>query len=196
MGQRSQIYVSWQNDKGENVLVARYFQWNFAERMISRARGLIEELNSNFQFNYIWSTDEFKEKIARVTEINWDYRDIVKSCDIIKEYDEYVEDKAETSFEDYVFNIQDNNDGQLYIKVDVTNKKIKYGFLKYDMKSDEVMDCEEYMNWDCENWKHNIDGRLYQTCYDNFDFIRNHAELMTTEEIDAFRSAIYDYPTF
>ena len=98
---------------------------------------MIEELNSNFQFNYIWSTDEFKEKIARVAEINWDYRDIVKSCDIIKEYDGYVEDKAETSFEDYVFNMQDNNDGQLYIKVDVPNKKIKYGFLKYNTFADQ-----------------------------------------------------------
>lgn len=56
MGQRSQIYIRYnvnyvygsatdhpktQNFKG---LIARYFQWNYGERMISRARYIIEEI--------------------------------------------------------------------------------------------------------------------------------------------------------
>ena len=38
MGQRSQIYVRYTNEKGEHFLTARYFGWNYGERMISRAR--------------------------------------------------------------------------------------------------------------------------------------------------------------
>ena len=113
MGQRSQIYVSWKNEKGENVLVARYFQWNFAERMISRARGLIEQLEYSLNYTYLWSTEEFKNKIAKIAEVNFDMRDIVQSTDILKEYEEYVDDKTKCSFNDYIFEWQDNNDGQL-----------------------------------------------------------------------------------
>ena len=193
MGQRSQIYVSWQNDKGENILVARYFQWNYAERMVSRARGLIEQLEYSLNFTYLWSDEGFKEKISKIAEVNFDMRDIVKSCDIVKEYEEYVDDKTETTFKGYVFEAQDNNDGQLYIQI--VKGKIKYGFLKYT-ELGKVMDCEEYMNWDYPNWKHDLEGQLYQTCYENFDYIRKTAKLMTRKEIEAFRNAIYDYPKF
>ena len=30
MGQRSQIYIRWQKENGDYVLIARYFQWNFS----------------------------------------------------------------------------------------------------------------------------------------------------------------------
>ena len=33
MGQRSQIYVRFNNRYGKTELVARYFNWNFGERM-------------------------------------------------------------------------------------------------------------------------------------------------------------------
>lgn len=36
MGQRSQIYVRY----NEKLLFARYFQWNYGTRMISRARSM------------------------------------------------------------------------------------------------------------------------------------------------------------
>jgi hypothetical protein len=52
MGQRSQIYIRWQKENGDYVLIARYFQWNFSERMISRARALIEELKENLKYDF------------------------------------------------------------------------------------------------------------------------------------------------
>lgn len=42
MGQRSQIYVR----ASGQLIVANYYQWNYAERMISRARYGIEYIDS------------------------------------------------------------------------------------------------------------------------------------------------------
>ena len=36
MGQRSQIFVRFEKEFGEKEIVARYFNWNYGERMISR----------------------------------------------------------------------------------------------------------------------------------------------------------------
>ena len=42
MGQRSQIYVRLKDKEGNKYLIAKYFQWNYGERMISRAKYGIE----------------------------------------------------------------------------------------------------------------------------------------------------------
>ena len=47
MGQRSQIFVRYQETDGTRKLVARYYGWNYGERMISRARHTIEWLKEN-----------------------------------------------------------------------------------------------------------------------------------------------------
>lgn len=66
MGQRSQIFVRFvDNDKKE--LIARYYSWNFGERMISRARHTI---------NWIIEHRDYlsfeKNKISRIFDTNFD----------------------------------------------------------------------------------------------------------------------------
>ena len=50
MGQRSQIYVRYQKDDA-NYLVARYYQWNYGERMISRCRHTLEWIREHIRFD-------------------------------------------------------------------------------------------------------------------------------------------------
>lgn len=92
MGQRSQIYIRYnvnyvygsatdhpktQNFKG---LIARYFQWNYGERMISRARYIIEEIKDEFmEYKYCFNDNEKLEKLKRFCETNFDMKDIVFS---------------------------------------------------------------------------------------------------------------------
>ena len=52
MGQRSQIYIRYKTETGYH-LIANYYQWNYGERMISRARYGIEYLDSMRKY-YSW----------------------------------------------------------------------------------------------------------------------------------------------
>ena len=53
MGQRSQIYIRYNGD----IKVANYYQWNYGERMISRARAIIEILNDEY-LEYGWCFED------------------------------------------------------------------------------------------------------------------------------------------
>ena len=82
MGQRSQIYIRYNvNDKsGQNYkgLIARYFGWNYGERMISRARYIIEEIQNEFmRYKWFFGDKEKLEKLKRFCETNFDMKDIV-----------------------------------------------------------------------------------------------------------------------
>lgn len=191
MGLRSQIYIRWQKENGDYVLIARYYQWNFSERMISRARSLIEALKNDMQFTFYFDGNKsYEEKIARYCDINFDFRDIVQSCDIIKEYEEYGEDDT---FKDYVFLKQDNNDGKLFIDVNVKKKTIKYCLTDYDMK---LLDCRKYMNWDYEMWQHDLDSYDYSYTIDNLEYIEENAKLMSKADLKNFINEPYDCKTF
>lgn len=195
MGQRSQIYIRWQKENGGYVLVARYFQWNFAERMISRTRSLIEMLKDNLQYSFLFNDYKpFERKIASYCDINFDFRDIVESQDIIKEYEEQGEGNA---FKDYVFLIQDNNDGKLFIDVDVKKQVIKYCLTTCDMK---LLDYRTYLDWDYEEWKHDLDSGSYSYTIDNLEYIEENAKLMSKAELKKFVDFPYNeqfkLPTF
>lgn len=188
MGQRSQIYIRWRKENGDYVLIARYFQWNFSERMISRARALIEILKRDMKYSFQFNGDKsFKEKISRFCDVNFDFRDIVMSCDIINEY------KEGSSFKDFVFLQQDNNDGKLFIDVDVTKQEINYCFTDYNMK---LLDCRNYMDWDYEMWEHELDSYHYSYTIDNLEYIEKNANLMTNNTLKEFINYPYDNPTF
>ena len=191
MGQRSQIYIRWKKENGDYVLIARYFQWNFSERMINRARSLIEALKGDMKFTFHFNGDKsYEEKIARYCDINFDFRDIVQSCDIIKGYEEYGEDDT---FKDYVFLKQDNNDGKLFIDVNVKKKTIKYCLTDCDMK---LLDCRKYMDWDYEMWKHNLNSYAYSYTIDNLEYIEKNAKLMSKADLKSLINEPYDCPTF
>ena len=196
MGQRSQIYVRLKG-KGETKLIAKYFQWNYAERMISRARHGIEWIKSEIQY-LDW--EETQKKLDRVLDVNFDMRDVMFSHNIVDEYKEYIEwlksnnknekdiDNAE-GFKQYVFVGQDNNDGKLFIDVDLQNETIKFCLTDYDLK---ILSPKEYMDWDYEDWKTSeyLDKESRRTCEDNIEYLET-IEQMTEEELQDFID--YDY---
>lgn len=193
MGQRSQIYVRYQKD-GVNYLTARYYQWNYGERMISRCRhslGWIEGM-----MPYDWYFTRETEKLKRILDVNFDMHDIVIGYDIIKEWEE-CDYKDETSFKEYVFLTQDNNDGKLFI--DIKDGVIKYAFLDYDCDINRIMSAAQYMQWDCQSWRKSeyIDDEQKALCEDNIKAIKKLAKLMTKEEVEEFINADYEpIPTF
>lgn len=192
MGQRSQIYV---RVKGK-LVVANYYQWNYAERMISRARAIIEWIDKYRKNDWL---DFFKKdgcsinnssitKLRRICDINFDMRDVAISCDIFKEYEELGN---ESPFKDYVFLEQDNNDGKLF--VDVTESGIKYCFTDYNCK--KTMGGEKYMAWERgKDWKQtnqDFTKKDLKTCLSNIKFIKSHAKLMTKDEWEEFINKKY-----
>ena len=201
MGQRSQIYIRYNvnytsgsletyNYKG---LIARYFGWNYGERMVSRARYIIEEIQNEFmKYKWCFGDAEKLEKLKRICEVNFDMKDIVFSSDIIKEVMEDFDGDME-----YLFD-QDNNDGQLFI--DITDDGIKYCFMKF-YNEGEPMDAEQYMKWNCEHETHPdwhipyeyMDKETIDYTEENIKKINEMATLMTTEEIKAFVEDDYSY---
>lgn len=184
MGQRSQIYVRYHKD-GKNYLVARYYQWNYGERMISRCRHSIEWIEMMIPYDWYFTTET--EKLKRVLDVNFDMKDVALGCDIVKEYNEdtYWKDKN-YSLNEYVFECQDNNDGKLFI--DIKDGIVKYAFLDSECHTEHIMNAEQYMNWDCENWLTNeyIDEEDKLICVNNINTINTAAQLMTEEEIEDF----------
>lgn len=113
MGQRSQIYVITKQNNEYN-LTARYYQWNYGERMISRIRGISEWLKEH-RIHYTYEA----YKLDTIMRVNFDMRDVVDTCDIVREFAEYSDDKDSVDeFLSFVFAGQDNNDGQCYIYMD------------------------------------------------------------------------------
>lgn len=197
MGQRSQIYVRYNvnDESGQNYkgLIARYFGWNYGERMISRARYIIEEIQDEFmRYKWCFGDKEKLEKLKRFCETNFDMKDIVFSSDILKEVEDYGDEKLQ-----YLFN-QDNNDGQLFI--DVTDDGIKYCFMSF-YNDGEPMDGEHYMKWNCEDEKHldwhmpykYMKRKTITYTERNIKKINQMAVLMTPEEIKAFVENDYSY---
>lgn len=188
MGQRSQIYIRIKDDYNEKpTLIAKYFQWNFAERMISRARHGIEYIKSSAEY---LSSDTVKERINRIFDVNFDMKDIALSTDILKEWVEYSSKYYELNeINDYIFHAQDNNDGKLFIDVDEKGN-VKYCFTDYDM---QILSPEKYMDWDFENWQNSeyLDREDAEICINNMNYILKNAKQMTGAELEEFIT--YDY---
>lgn len=190
MGQRSQIYIRY-DVNGNKGMIARYFQWNYGERMVSRARGIIEMLKEQyFKYSFMWTSPQYITKLARICDVNFDMRDIVMSTDIIEEIKEIFDGDLY-----YLFH-QDNNDGQLLI--DVTDNGIKYGFIPY-CDAEFPMDPEGYMEWDNSSdvtWdspRKFMDEETIAYTKKNIKYIMKNAELMSPEEMKDFLSADYSY---
>lgn len=186
MGQRSQIYVRYTKD-GKHYLTARYFQWNYGERMISRCRYSLEWIEKTISADWYFTKE--KTKLERILDVNFDMVDVQLGYDIVKEFLEYGDDY---SFIDYIFKMQDNNDGKLFI--DISDGQLKYCFLDYDCNTENIMDAAGYMAWNSENWEQSkyIDDEQKERCRENLKVIGKIAELMTTEEAEDFINCIYE----
>lgn len=196
MGQRSQIYVRIDGQ----LVVAQYYQWNYAERMISRAKGILEWLEeyrkSGRMHCFIVHADiqQHRDRLRRVCDINFDMRDYQISADIVKEW---REEFPERPFNKHVFDEQDNNDGQLFI--DVQGDVIKYCFTQ-GTERDKTMNGGQYMAWDhdgCKvrNWTIPTEytpQEAIDLCRENIKYIDEHAELMTVDELRDLVGANYE----
>lgn len=185
MGQRSQIYIRiWDKYKEEYKLYAKYYQWNYGERMISRARYGIEYIKESIE--YI-NQDSVQEKINKIFDINFDMKDVALTSDLIKEWiEEFCQD---INLNDYIFKNAPNNDGAFFVDVD-KNGEIKYCFTDYDLN---VLSPEEYMNWDYEDWKNSeyLPKEDVEICENNIKFISENAKFMTVEELHKFIECDY-----
>lgn len=187
MGQRSQIYVRY----NKKLVVTNYYQWNYGERMISRARYGIEYIKDNLleHKDWIFNDKNYMQKLSRIFDVNFDMKDIVISCDIVQEWKEQF---SEDNFNDAVFRFQDNNDGRLIVDI-LEDGTIKYSFLDYECNVDHIMDARQYMDWDSKDWRHSIyiDDEQKKLCEENLIEIEKMALLMTNEEVKDYIN--YDY---
>lgn len=190
MGQRSQIYIRITDEDNNKILIAKYFQWNYAERMISRARYGIEYIKDTLE--YI-GQNNVQKRINKIFDINFDMKDVALSQDILEELrSEFWENKSLAN--DYIFQYQDNNDGKLFIDCNQNSGEIKFCFTDYDMN---ILSPNKYMEWDIgkkwtspnfyndpkldEDWK-----KIIPICKDNIKFINENAKLMTDIELKNF----------
>ena len=188
MGQRSQIYLR-HNGK---LIFAHYYQWNYGERMVSRARWGIEYCKdfADQKYDFVFRDDSYVTRIRRVFDANFDMKDVALSCDIVKEWEEEFSGE---NFNDYVFNRQDNNDGQLF--VDIVGDKIFYAFTDESAAERMIMDAEAYLAWDNdgEDWRKSeyIDPDQKAACEANIRAIGEMATLMTHEQLNDFLTRDY-----
>lgn len=197
MGQRSQIYFRINKPDGKYDLIARYYQWNYGTRMVSRARHTIQWIIQNKKYPFMFQKGmDGHKKLARIMDVNFDYHDVVLSLDILKEYEEgYYTETGE------IFTGQDNNDGQLLINMHVDYDKkdkegndkvtIKYAFLDYS--SEYLGNADKYMQWNThygeegEPWRENsyIKDEVKYTDR-NINYLEKHAKLMTEDEVKEY----------
>lgn len=183
MGQRSQIYIRYKTETGYR-LIANYYQWNYGERMISRARYGIEYLDSMRKYYTLWFRDN-EEKIRRYFDVNFDFRDIVMHCNINEEFELYGDGH---DFNEYVFQWQDNNDGKLLVDIDET--EIRYAFLDWSASETSFMDAKAYMDWDMEGWETSeyVDADI---CRENIKAL-GEFKVMKKSEIHDFLTCQYE----
>ena len=188
MGQRSQIFVRYE-ENGQKKMIARYYQWNYGERMISRARYGIEWLKDMYKYSF-----EIERKLYRILDTNFDMIDCVISSDIIKEFVDNDWENSGYTLNNFMFYVQDNNDGKLFIDV-LSNGTIKYAFLDYDNK--KIMSGTEYMKLDCgKGWKNPteyFDQEDIDICIKNIKEINKMAKKITADEVKEFMEMDYSY---
>lgn len=182
MGRRSQIYIRY--DK--SGLIAYHFQWNYGEKMISRAKQIIEFVDKSKEYPSLLDDKNIRKKLKKAAEVNSDTHDIELVHDITEESRKF--ESFKTLKINDVFDY-DNNDGRLYIHV--RNDKIKYCFMSCNNEGNP-MTAEEYMNWDyAENWREHLNKEEIKYTEKNFNTINSLAALMTKEELNYFINGDY-----
>lgn len=188
MGQRSQIYVIYKDNQNRDCISATYFQWNYGERMVSRARylmGWIKDQNLFYSSdNNLFSLSYTAYKIRYIASVNFDYKDVVIGQDLIEEWKAYKQGVPNANLNDYIF-YADNNDGCLFIDARIP-QQLRYAFTTYDYK-DGVMGPEAYLKWD------RTPQKIRDTKFTkrNINWITHNTKLMKKKELEAILKAIY-----
>jgi hypothetical protein len=207
MGQRSQIYVRIQNEKRDgNIqkdMVPMYYQWNYAERMVSRVATTAEWLKEIA--GYYFSSGK-RSDLEKILSTNFDMKDVVTPRNIFLECAELTDDDEKfptgEALNSTVFYEQDNNDGQAYIDVYVKGDDVivKYAFT--ENQGEHAMTADEYMNWDLGHRENRFDWvRDYMDrdwtdeisyTMKNIKYLGSEATLMSDKELEEFQKDNYD----
>ena len=189
MGQRSQIYVIYKDNQNRDCISATYFQWDYGERMVSRARYLMGWLKGQNTFYAVDSYNIFSlsyvaYKIRYIASVNFDYKDVVIGQDLIEEWKAYKQGVPNANLNDYIF-YADNNDGCLFIDARISSH-LRYAFTTWDYK-DGVMGPEAYLKWN-QTPKKIRDTKFTKR---NINWITHNAKLMKKAELEAILKATY-----
>lgn len=212
MGQRSQIYIRYKNEKN---LVGMHLQWNYGHYMINRAYQLLDFISKNLSDDF----SHFQERTFDVAnlghrydleilhsliQINTTIGSYVKGIDLIKEEYEWDDRMIKETFKMTPAN-QDNNNGILVIDIR-PDGKIKYGFgggieevdsmqLGDDFK---MINATDYFGLSeqakSEEYKlSKVDKELYETVLNQVAYIDSNFELLTDKEYKEIFDKEYRY---
>lgn len=185
MGERSQIFVRYEDFSGHKVLAARYFQYNSDASMVSRAKGILDWIKK-------FDPKARPEMLIRIIDTDFDARDCQISVDLIKEFDDDM-DNMRWTLNYSIFKAMDNQDGKLFIDV-LSDKTVKYAFT--DSEGMQILTAAQYMKWDCgENWQDEWqEQNKVETLLSNIDAIDNgDTVLMTEDELQEFTECSYEH---
>ena len=209
MGQRSQIYIRYNNGKN---LVAYHLQWNWGYYMINRTYQLLDFISKNVESdfsnfkginfdiaNYGKQRDDI-DILSNLIQFNTTVGSFVRGHNLVKEEFEYNEAKIDDKFKMTPEN-QDNNNGILVI--DIQEDKIKYGLAGgweevNNWKDFNMITARKYFklseaSYGDEKYKlKNQDEELYKKVQKQIKFIDSF-ELLTNEEYKAIFNKEYSF---
>lgn len=190
MGERSQIFVRYEDFSRHKILAARYFQYNSDASMVSRARGILDWLKR-------FDPKCRPKDLVRIIDTDFDAKDCQISTDLIKEFDDDSTTYTFWTLNYSIFKAMDNQDGKLFVDV-LPDKTIKYAFT--DSEGMQILTAAQYMKWDCdEDWQDEWQEQPYlknkvETVLSNIDAIDNgDAILMTEDELQEFTECSYEH---
>lgn len=195
MSERMQFYVRY-CDKDNTKIWARDFSWCYGTRAVSRARYTIEYILHNFKYS-----SPIVERLLHILETNFDFVDYMRTANVVSEWRQYCKN---TPFEDFIKDYQ-NDDGYVFIDVDVQKNYIHYAFAWEDNMYCPL-NAEEYMTacyGDGDGWEQTIDkyeGENTKTAfYENVKFLEEASKkykmdvrVMSNNELSTFISSLED----
>lgn len=174
MAMCSQIYVMVDGE----LVIANFYDWNYGQFMVSRARYGIEYLAKNIDNPWMYRRDRLDlgyETSRRYWDVDFDTKCIDQSMDMLT--------KDRNMFD------WDTDDGRLFVMVNSKEKEIKYCFTD---NCNKLMNVDQYLNWDLDvqHWRtwdiRGWNDHTRNVCSGNTNRIKKLAKLMTQEELDAF----------
>lgn len=186
---RSQIYVRFENERGEKELIARFIPWDDSLAMISRARSTIEWIKRKLEKSY--SVEKFcnlmRDVAPDIMEVNLDTKQVTISYDIIHQLQNKTKSTLQKFSQEFLFK-QDNDDGKLLI--DIIGSEVKYIFLTND---NEILNPSSYLDWNDPTWQipseYNTSEEIKQAA-NNMSYLAE-CSVMTSEEVVNFLT--FDY---
>ena len=219
MGQRSQIYIRYNNEK---VLVAKHLQWNYGYYMIQRAHQILDFLNKNTKDEYsnflsenfdLCNRKRYDLEICNsLISLNLGIGSYVPNCDLVKEQLEFL--GRNESKDEFLMNpmTQDNNNGIFVVDIQEKQKKvhIKYAFCKgyeeLDTYFEKFIPCSaiDYINAAEPNYEllkreFYEEEELYElkSCYENAKLLAKYIdgtyELLSEQELEDIFNKKYLY---